>query len=352
MPEAAAPPPQQQWAPPPPVASQYMPPQPAPMPKPVPVAPAPVAPAPMPAPVPVAPAPPPPKPVPVAPAPVPTKVVEVRRPKGSPFAARYGEMIPEGAKLYVEASDAFYGLRFGACTATYEKGAHVIAEELEDGWFVAKNGFEFPIDDSLGVLEDNHGNRARLDVKGMVRLRIDEPGDFAAAMGVTGAIDAPQMMERVRSKVRDLIDGEVRDLLAKDRYFTSLRSKKATDDIAKEVRLKWAGDPDCDPFTSIELTKLDLPSEPVKEEPAPISEGKYEPPPPGPELAPGPPIAAAKAPEPPPGPTAPKDGTQVEVDWGDGQWYPGVVRTAGALVRFENGQEHWIPLERLKITPT
>lgn len=323
--------------------------------------PVPVAAPPMPAPIPIAPAPAPPMPVPVAvappmPKPVPVAVFEVRRPKGSPFAVRFGAPIPEGAKLYVEGSDAFFGLRFGACTASFEKGAHEIGEELEDGWFVAKNGFEFPVDEALGVLEDNHGNKAKLEIKAVIRLKIDEPADFAAAMGVEGAIDVEQMQAKVRAKVRELIDGEVRDLLAKDRYFTSLRSKKATDEIGREIKVKWSGDPDCDPFTAIELLKLDLPSEPVKDESVP--EPHFDPPPAGPESMPGTPMekalakAAAAAPEPPPpapaGPLAPKDGARVEIDWGNGQWYPATVRTAGALVRFDDGQEHWIPLERLR----
>jgi len=286
------------------------------------------------------------------PAPVPVAAPpDVRRPKGSPFAVRFGSAIDEGTKLYVESNDAFYGLRFGACTATFEKGAHVVAEELDDGWFVSKNGYEFPVEESIGVLEDNHGNRAKLGIKGVVRLRIDEPGDFAAAMGTTGAVDLEQMSAKVRSKVREMVEGEVRDLLAKDRYFTSLRSKKATDEIAKEVRAKWAGDPECDPFTSIELVKLDLPSEAIaKEEPPPEPEPaiEFQPPPPGPEVAPGPPMHPAPPPE-PAGPSIPKEGARVQVDWGNGQSYPGAVVSAGCLVRFENGQEQWISLDRIKV---
>ncbi|MBI2395560.1 MAG: hypothetical protein HYV09_38700 [Deltaproteobacteria bacterium] len=292
---------------------------------------------------------------PVAPAPQPVKAREVRRPKPSPFAVRFGAPIDEGTKLVVEQGDAFFGLRFGACTATWEKGTHTIGEELEDGWFVLRDGFEIRVEAPLGVLEDNHGNRARVGMKGNVRLRIDEPGDFAAAMGVEGVVDLDQMSARVRSKVVHLVEEAIRDLLAKDRYFTSLRSKKATDEISKETRLKWAGDPDCDPFTSIEVTRLDLSTETVVDEPAPESEAKFEfePPPAGPVLgavpAQAPQPAVASVPAEPPGPALPPDGAHVEIDWGNGQRYPAVVRASGCLVRFEDGQEHWIALDRVHV---
>lgn len=298
---------------------------------------------------------PPPQPVPAAPPPQPVKIRDVRRPKGSPFAVRFGAPIDEGTRLVVDQGDAFYGLRFGACTATWEKGTHTIAEELEDGWFVLRDGFEIRVEEPIGVLEDNHGNRARVAMKCNVRLRIDEPGDFAAAMGVDGVVDLEQMSARVRSKVVHLVEEAIRDLLAKDRYFTSLRSTKATEEISKETRLKWAGDPDCDPFTSIEVTRLALSTETVVDEPAPESEARFdfEPPPAGPVLGAAPPQPAVASvppvPSAPPGPALPPDGARVEIDWGNGQRYPAVVRASGCLVRFEDGQEHWIALDRVHL---
>ncbi len=259
------------------------------------------------------------------------KARDLSRPGFGPFAMRVDGAIPAGSIVTVAPDETFYGVLFGSVHTTLEKGTHTTEDELEGGWFIAKNGVDLTFDDDLGVLEDNKGQRGNVKVSGTVRARIDEPNDFVSSH-TTEDLDITALSQRVRSKVRELIESELRNMLAKDRYITSLQSSKLIDGMKKDVLSAWIADTERDLFVAIELPKVVVRTQTLS-----------EPPPPTPiehEVAP-----PEKAPE----PAAPRfaEGARVDVVWSDGQRYPATVRTSGCLVRFDDGQEHWIPLESL-----
>jgi hypothetical protein len=255
---------------------------------------------------------------------------ELSRPAFGPFAVRVDGAIPPGSKIAVASNERFYGVLFGSVHTTLEKGEHTTEDELEGGWFITKDGVDLTFDDDLGVLEDHKGQRGKVTISGTVRARIDEPSDFVANHG-SEDLDITALSQRVRGKVRELLDGEIRNMIAKDRYLTSLQSSKAIDAIKKEVLSSWTADAERDVFVAIELPKVVVRTQTMSEAPPP-PEKDAEPPP-------------SKEWE----PAAPKfaDGARVDVVWSDGQRYPATVRTSGCLVKFDDGQEHWIPLESL-----
>lgn len=239
--------------------------------------------------------------------------------------------IPPGSTVIVEAGERFVGERFGACAGVVAPGSHVLEEELEAGWFV-RDALELSFDEDLGFFEDVRAARARVAARGAARLRVDEPGDYVAsalaAIAAGGAPpDAPTIAARLRAKLGELIGEQVRTLLAKGRYFTTLHSTLAVDEIRGEVQGTYAGDAERDPATSIEIVKLQLGSEAVPEgdgEPAPKTITR---------------------------PLAWQAGAKVRVAWTDGRRYPGVVRTTACLVAFDDGQEQWIPLDAIAEAP-
>ena len=249
---------------------------------------------------------------------------DVARPPGAPFALRVQGPIPAGSTINIDERDVFYGLRFGSCEVVHDKkGKHTVADDLEGGWYILKDGVDAPFDEDLGVMADSHDSRGRITVKGVVRMKIDEPRDFAASQ--QDDLDVAAMSARTRSKVRELIDGKLRDMLAGDRYLTSVQSSKVIDGIKKEVLAAWTGEADRDTFIAIELPKLEVRS--VTEElPPPSAEWTI------PDKAPVGTFAS---------------GTKVDVVWTDGRRYPATVRALGCLVTFEDGQEHWIAMESL-----
>jgi len=256
---------------------------------------------------------------------------ELSRPKFGPFAVRIEGAIPPGSKVTVSPNETFYGVLFGSVHTTFEKGTHTTEDELEGGWFISKDGVDLTFDDDLGVLEDNKGQKGKVTVTGTIRARIDEPNDFVSNHG-TEDLDITALSQRIRAKVRELLDSEIRNQLAKDRYLTSLQSSKMLDGIKKDVLSAWVADVERDVFVAIELPKVVVRTMTMSEAPPPMpAEPAKEPPPP----------AASPA-----APTF-EEGARVDVVWSDGQRYPATVRTAGCLVRFEDGQEHWIPLVSL-----
>ncbi len=257
---------------------------------------------------------------------------ELSRPKFGPFAVRVDGAIPAGSKVTVAANETFYGVLFGSVHTTYEKGTHTTEDELEGGWFISKDGVDLPFDEDLGVLEDNKGQRGKVTVTGTIRTRIDEPNDFVSNHG-TDDLDIAALSQRVRAKVRELLDAELRNWVAKDRYLTSLQSSKALDAIKKDVLSAWIADVERDVFVAIELPKVVVRTQTMSEAPPPMEK---EPEPPAP-----PPVAAE--------PARPSfaEGARVDVVWSDGQRYAATVRASGCLVRFDDGQEHWIPVESL-----
>lgn len=259
------------------------------------------------------------------------KARELSRPTFGPFAVRVDGAIPPGSKVTVAPNETFYGVLFGSVHTTYEKGTHTTEDELEGGWFISKDGVDLTFDDDLGVLEDTKGQRGKVTVSGTIRARIDEPSDFVSNHGAED-LDITALSQRVRAKVRELIESELRNLLAKDRYITSLQSSKLIDALKKDVLSAWVADVERDVFVAIELPKVVVRTQTMSEAPPPM------------EQAPEP-VAAAPAAE----PKAPgfESGARVDVVWSDGQRYPATVRTSGCLVRFDDGQEHWIPLESL-----
>lgn len=244
---------------------------------------------------------------------------EVQRPKPSPFVTRVDGSIPEGSTIGVDAGDQFLGLRFGACSVVLGAGTHETTEELDEGWYVLEAGVEIGFEEPLGILEDNRGARARVSIRGASRVRIDEPRDAVVALVEQGrGLDVPALSSRVRAKVKDLVEGEIRDLLAQDRYFSALQSQKAIDGIRDAVRDGWAADPEREAWLAMELAKLQVDAVPIEEAPA-------EPEKPRVELVP--------------------EGTRVDVAWADGGRYAGVVRAAAYLVAFDDGQQHWVPVD-------
>jgi hypothetical protein len=254
---------------------------------------------------------------------------DLSRPKFGPFALRIDGAIPPGSKVTVAPNETFFGVLFGSVHTTLEKGTHTTEDELEGGWFIAKDGVDLTFDDDLGVLEDNKGQRGKVTISGTVRVRIDEPNDFVSNHG-SEDLDITALSQRVRGKVRELLESELRNMLAKDRYLTSLQSSKAIDAIKKDVLNAWIADVERDVFVAIELPKVVVRTQTMSEAP-PSMEKPAEPPP------------AA------PAPAAPgfAEGARVDVVWSDGQRYAATVRASGCLVRFDDGQEHWIPLESL-----
>jgi hypothetical protein len=254
---------------------------------------------------------------------------ELSHDKNAPFVARVGGAIPPGSKITVENGGTFYGMQYGGCELTLDKGVHTTEGELEDGWFIRSAGTDIPFQDDLGVMSDTHDQRGKVNIKGIVRAKIDEPKDFVSAQG-SNDFDVEAMSVRVRTKVRELIDAEIRDLLAKDRYLTSVQSSKAIDTIKKALLSTWAGDAERDAFIAIEVPKLEVRCITITDAP----------PPPEPEPA----VSAPPAPQ-SPAPFVP--GARVHVIWSDGTRYPAIVRAAGCLVRFDDGQEHWIAADSL-----
>ncbi len=246
----------------------------------------------------------------------------LRRPRPSPFVTRVDGPMPEGSSVIVDAGDRFLGLRFGACSIVLDEGAHALAEELDEGWYVLGSGVELAFDEALGELEDNRGARARVSIKGAARLHVDEPRDCVVSLSEQGRpLDVPALGARVRIKLKDLVEGEIRDLLAQDRYFSALQSRKAVDAIRDEVRLAWTADPVREPWLALELSTLQIAVVPIEE----VVEAEE----PRAELVP--------------------EGTRVDVAWADGGRYAGVIRAAAYLVAFDDGQQHWVPVET--VTP-
>lgn len=250
---------------------------------------------------------------------------DVIRPAGAPFAVRVPGPIPADSTINIEDRDVFYGLRFGSCDVVHDKrGRHTVAEDLEGGWYILRDGLDASFEEDLGVMADSHDSRGRISIKGVVRMKIDEPRDFAASHPED--LDIAAVSLRVRAKLRELIDGKLRDMLAGDRYLTSVQSSKVIDGVKKEVLAAWTGESDRDTFIAIELPKLEVRS--VTEElPPPSAEWTI------PDAAPKSELFAP--------------GDRVDVVWSDGRRYPGTVRAAGRLVTFEDGQEHWIAVESL-----
>jgi hypothetical protein len=268
-----------------------------------------------------------PPPAPVAPP------ITLRRPEASPFMVRVAVAIPAGSTVIVDAGDRFVGERFGAGADAHGPGSHAIEEDLEAGWFV-REALELAFEEDLGFFEDVRASKARVAAKGTARFRVDEPADYVAsalaaiAEGGTPP-DAPSVAAKLREKLGELIGEQVRTLLAKGRYFTTLHSTLAVDEIRNEVRETYAGDAERDPATSIEIVKLQLGSETVPE-------GASD---------------EDRAPKTISRPLAWLPGAKVRVAWTDGRRYPGVVRTTACLVAFEDGQEQWIPLDAIAEAP-
>ncbi len=255
-----------------------------------------------------------------APASAPSPVlapVELRRPEPSPFVARVAGPFAEGSTVVVGAGDRFVGERFGACSVQLPSGEHTLEEEVEAGWFVREQ-LELSFEEELGAFEDARAARSLVAARGTVRFRVDEPRDYVASVLATGGEipDVPAIAAKLRGKLAELIGEQIRTLLAKGRYFTTLHSTQAVDEMRSEVRDIYAGDAERDPATSIELAKLQLGTEPIEDEPLTRSR----------------PLAFAT-------------GQRVNVAWTDGRRYPGVVRTTACLVAFDDGQEQWIPLD-------
>lgn len=255
------------------------------------------------------------------------QVRKLSRSEVSPFASRVAGAIPAGSTITVGANDNFYGLRFGSCELVLAKGAHTVDEELEGGWFIQTAGMDVPFEDDLGVMNDSKDNKGKILVRGTIRVRIDEPKDFAATHNEE--LNVEELGGRVHWKVRELLEEKLRDMLAGERYLTSLQSSKMIDLIKKDVLVAWTSDGERDSFAAIELPKVEVRVTTITDAP----------PPPEPE-APAPPPPAPAGPESP-------AGARVHVVWADGSRYPGTVRATGALVTFDDGQEHWIPTENL-----
>jgi hypothetical protein len=256
---------------------------------------------------------------------------EIARPAGSAFVTRVPGPIPAGSVVSIDQGDVFYGLRFGSCEVVHDKkGKHTVAEDLDGGWYILRDGVDTVFEEDLGVMADTKGTKGRITVKGTLRMKIDEPRDFAASQNHD--IDLVAVSERTRAKVRQLIDDKIIDVLAGDRYLTSLQSSKIVDGLKKDVLAAWTGDGDRDTFIAIEIPKLEIRSATIEEPPPPSAEWTI------PEKDPVPP--------PPPSFVA---GDPVDVRWADGNKYPATVRAMGCLVQFPDGQEHWIPIE--SITP-
>jgi hypothetical protein len=244
---------------------------------------------------------------------------EVRRPEPSAFVVRVAGPFGEGSKVTVGAGDRFVGERFGACSMLLPAGEHAIDEEIEAGWFVREQ-LELSFEEELGAFEDARAARSLVAARGTVRFRIDEPRDYVTSVLEAGGVvpDVPAVAAKLRAKLAELIGEQIRTLLAKGRYFTTLHSTQAVDEMRVEVREIYAGDAERDPATSIELAKLQLGTEPIEEAPMTTSR----------------PLAFAT-------------GARVTVAWTDGRRYPGVVRTTACLVAFDDGQEQWIPLDAI-----
>ncbi len=253
--------------------------------------------------------------------PMPTRRT-LARGSGSPFASRVHGGIPAGSLINVGERDKFFGLRFGSCDVILEPGSHNVGEELEGGWFIHDDGLDLALDEDLGVMEDTKANKAKIVVRGTVRVRIDEPSDFVVWQSED--LDVVALSARVRAKVRELFESKVRDTLAGDRYLTSLQSSKMVDALKKDVLAAWTGDSERDTFAAIELPKIEVRVNTITDPPPPSVE------------------------EPPPQPTGFAPGATVQVVWTDGQKYPATVRATGCLVTFPDGQEHWIPTDRLE----
>jgi hypothetical protein len=256
--------------------------------------------------------------------PLPTRRT-LARGAGSPFACRVSGGIPAGSTVTVGERDTFYGLRFGACEVELEKGSHAIADELEGGWFIHSDGVEIAFEEDLGVMEDRKENKAKVVARGTIRVKIDEPRDFIVWQSED--LDVPALSQRVIKKVCQLIEAEIRDMLAGERYLTSLQSSKMVDSIKKDVLSAWTGDSERDTFAAIELPRVEVRVTTITDPPPPSLDQT---------------ITDAK----PPVPTF-EAGGRVDVVWSDGQRYPGTVRATGCLVKFDDGQEHWIPVENL-----
>jgi hypothetical protein len=244
---------------------------------------------------------------------------DVRRPEPSPFVVRVPGPFAEGSHVAVGAGERFVGERFGACSMLLAPGEHALDEEVEAGWFV-RELLELSFEEDLGEFEDARASRSRVAARGTVRFRIDEPRDYVASvLEAGGAIpDVEAVAAKLRAKLAELVGEQIRTLLAKGRYFTTLHSTQAVDEMRAEIRDIYAGDAERDPATSIELARLQLGTEPIEDA----------------ALATSRPLAFAT-------------GQRVRVAWTDGRRYPGVVRTTACLVAFEDGQEQWIPLDAI-----
>lgn len=254
---------------------------------------------------------------------------KITRPAGTAFVYWHRAIIAQGSSVAVQPDDIFLGIRFGTAGLTLEEGRHTLEDELESGFFVRRDGVELLVSQSLGELRDNHDNRAKVSISAKTRLLVDEPGDFVTHVISSGDLDLDAMIRRVKTKVGDLVDHGIRDVLAKDRYFTSLASTKITGQIREEVRAMYAADGDRDPSTAITLGDLRIQCE-IIAEPEPMSEATD--------------VMEAL----PSAPTGFANGARVLVVGDAGQRHPAVVTTTGCLVTYEGGHQQWVPLTHLE----
>lgn len=230
-----------------------------------------------------------------------------------------------GMALTVGEGEVFVSVVDGRAMPPLGAGRYRLEHAIERGLFLRRVPTPERVGGSLGQVVDAAGVRGEVRVMAVVRITVGDAAAFSsalvAAMGQAGG--APEVL--LRARVLETIGGRLREALEQGAlHLASLEEASAVLGGGEMHSPELPG-------AAIELEEIELVA-------------ALEPAPAAPEPAPAP------APSPAPEPAPLSAGANVLVAWPDGNHYPATVQQTEqgqAYVVFPNGQQGWVPFDRL-----
>jgi hypothetical protein len=251
-----------------------------------------------------------------APPPAPKPAASVARPEGNTdFLSHHEAPIAAGTDIVVDDGDVFVGLSSGAVAGIFQPGRTPASHDMTSGTFLRQrfNGVRFG--GPLGNKIDSKHARADVTVFGEFGLVVADPG--ALVLAAPGA-SSDQVVNFAKADVLKALGDALDEALGKgDVQLIGLVLHRVLADAAAryEASKRLPG------------TKIDIGNAQanVKDLVKPPAAG-------------------------PPQPQGFVQGSEVLVQWSDGNRYPGTVAQASGdrcLVVFPNGTQDWIPIAYL-----
>lgn len=234
----------------------------------------------------------------------------------------YLDPVEAGAAVVVHEGEVFLGVADGQALPPLGVGRHRLAASIERGFFVRRAPTQLRMGGGLGVLDDATGARGEVRVTAIASISVADVAAFGAALAALTEEERADVASAIRSRVLAAVGARIREALSAG----ALQLASLVD--APSVIAEHGVDTRELPGTLVDFDELELIAAL-----APVSSAPVEPP--TVARAPTPDFAA---------------GTNVLVAWPDGNRYPGVVQQVEqgqAYVVFPNGQQGWLPFDRL-----